>query len=281
MITTEGKNQIKRYLAGYVPYIAGSLGFGIGQTAEQLLDKTLQFEVGRVDITNLTYNFSTNKLIFKGSLPNEFAGVVYEIGLFSPTTGRPAAGSRELTFFNSVLEDWRNLSDLSLSSYSGTNSRVGGDALLHTPLAGATATATLRNLAYDFSYNAAGDKFIFAYANMNTNVSAVTARFLTDSSNYYTFNIFSSSTVGYKIISLTKSQAVATGAPDWSRITEIQVATTATGGQADVEFDGIRIDNPNDYGLDNLLVARKVLTTPVTTTAGQPQEIEYSWDIAL
>lgn len=281
MITTEGKNQIKRYLAGYVPYIAGSIGLGIGSVAETLTDKTLQHEVVRVDVTSLTYNFATNKLIFKGTLPPQFAGTIYEMGLFSNTTNNPTLGSRQLTAFDSILEDWRNLSDNSVATYAVPNSRVGGDALLHTPLAAATSTSYLRNLNYDFSYNTAADKFSFAYANVNTNVSANTVKFLTDSSNYYTFNIFVNNTVGYKIVSLTKAQAVATGTPNWGKITEIQVTTTATGGQADVEFDSIRVDSPNDYGLDNILVARKVLVSPIVTAVGQPQDAEYSWDIAV
>lgn len=281
MITTEGKNQIKRYLAGYIPYIAGSVALGLGATAETLLDKTLQHETARVNITSLTYNFATNKLIFKGSLPNQFAGSIYEIGLFSSTVDKPTLGSRTLTSFDSTLEDWRNLADGNPVSYASTNARVGGDSLLHTPLTSTTMTSYLRNLNYDFSYNTAADKFSFAYANVNTNVSANTVKFLTDSSNYYTFNIFVNNTIGYKIVSLTKSQAVATGSPNWGKITEIQVTTTATGGQADVEFDGIRVDSPNDYGLDNILVARKVLVSPIVTTKGQPQDVEYSWDIAL
>ena len=280
MITNEGKNQIKRYLAGYVPYVAGSLAIGIGSSTETLTEKTLQYEVARVDIQSVTYNFATNKLIFKGSLPNEFAGIIYEVGLFSSIASLPMIGSRVITNFDSTLENWRNLDD-TVSSYAVPNSRIGGDALLHTPAASATATATLRNLTYDFSYNTAADKFSFAYANVNTNVSANTVKFLTDSSNYYTFNIFVNNTVGYKIVNKTKAEAVATGSPSWAKITEIQVTTTATGGQADVEFDGIRVDNPNEYGLDNILVSRKVLSTPVATVAGQPQDIEYSLDIAI
>jgi hypothetical protein len=253
---------------------------GLGASAETLTEKTLQFEVVRVDVNSVTYNFATNKLVFKSSLPNDFAGVIYEMGLFSSVT-QTALTSKTITNFNSVLEDWRNLSDGSVASYAAPNSRIGGDALLHTPLSGATSTSYLRNLSYDFSYNTAADKLSFAYSNVNTNVSAITVRFLTDSTNYYTFNVFVNSTIGYKIVTLTKSQAVATGAPKWSNITEIQVATTATGGQADVEWDGIRIDNPGDYGLDNILVARKVLATPVASAVGQPQDVEYSLDIAI
>jgi hypothetical protein len=282
LITNEGKNQIKRYLAGYVPYIAGSVALGIGTSAETLTEKTLQFEAARADINSVTYNFATNKLVFKGSLPNEFGGMIYEIGLFSSLAARPAVGSRVLTNFDSTLEDWRDASN-NASAYATANSRIGGDSLLHTPAASGTQSATISNLNYDFSYNTAADKFSFAYSVLNTSATAVSIRFYTDSSNYYTFNLTGAdvNTIGYKIVSRTKGSATTSGTPDWGKITQITITTTAGAGQADVEFDAIRIDNPNEYGLDNILVARKVLSTPVATAKGQPQDFEYSLDITL
>lgn len=285
MITTSGKSHIKRYLAGYVPAIAGSIALGIGSTAESLLDANLQFEFVRSDVRLVTYNFATNKLIFKTTIPDSLAAQIYEVAVFSSTSDNTgvAYGSRLISTFSQVDESWRKLSNDTPVSYAVTGSRIGNDALLHTPVASASETSYLRNLNFDFSQNTAADKFTIAFSVINANTSSVQLKLMTDASNYYSYTFSSAEvgSIGYKVLSRTKATATVTGAPNWSQITELQLVTTSTaGGQSDVEFDGIRIDNPNDYGLDNILVARKVIT-PVTKVAGQPQDLEFSLDINI
>jgi len=286
VITTEGKNHIRRYLAQYVPAIAQSVVYGIGATAEAGTDASLNFEVVRSPVNLITYDFANNKLIYKASIPDDYIGKIYEVGLYSldqdPASG--SYGSRLITTFDSGTETWVDPADgVTAPVFSATANRVGADAMLHDPAASATLTDTLRGLALDFSGNSAADTFKFAFNVANANTNSVTYRFMTDASNYYSFAITTTAqSAGYKIVELTKGSATVTGTPDWSNITEVQVLTNSkSSGASSVEHDAIRIEDKDSASLDYILVARKVLAAPVTSSDGLAQDIEFSLDITL
>jgi hypothetical protein len=106
MITTDGKTHIKRYLAGFVPSIAQSIAFGIGETAENVAHTKLTFEVGRSDIVLTSYDFVNNKILYKAPVSEDFAGKIYEVALYSTPANTAAGefGSRIITTFDSGTE---------------------------------------------------------------------------------------------------------------------------------------------------------------------------------
>ncbi len=283
MLTTEGKNQIRRYLAGWVPAIAKSVSFGIGTRAEALTDAALQMETARAAITLTAFDFVNNELVYKASVPDDYVGKIYEVGIYSLEVD-PAAGefsSRTLSTFDSASEDWVNTSTLAAATYGTTSTRVGADSMLMAPSSSTTLTYGLKNIALDLSGYSSADTFNFAFNVGNANTSAIKFRFLTDASNYYDFTL-GAQTAGYKFVEVTKGTATATGTPSWTNITEIQVITTSgAGGASSVEFDSIRIEDKDAANLDYILVARKVLVSPVTKVAGQPQDIEFTLDVSL
>jgi hypothetical protein len=281
MITFEGKNHIKRYLAGFVPAIAQSMTFGIGNRAENASDIALHLETTKSTLNLTSYDFANNKLVYKASIPEEYIGKIYEVGLYSLPSD-PAAGdyaSRALTTFDSATEEW--LTGGVASTYTTTNTRIGTDSLSQTPAASASATTVLSNIALDLSGYSAADSFTFAFNVGNANTASIQFRFLTDTGNYYTTTL-GAQTAGYKIVEVTKGSFVATGAPNWGNITQIWVVTTSgAGGASAVDFDAIRIEDKDAASLDYILVARKVLATPVTKIAGMSQDVEFSLDVTL
>lgn len=286
MLTNEGKNHIRRYLAQYVNAIAQSVAFGIGSAAEAGTDTALHLEVVRSPVNLVSYDFANNKLVYKASIPEDYIGKIYEVGLYSldqdPASG--SYGSRLVTTFDSGTEVWVDPADgTTAPAFSATANRVGADAMLHDPAASATMTDTLRNLSLDFSGNSAADTFKFALNVANANTNQVIYRFMTDTANYYSFTINATvQTAGYKIVELTKGSATVTGTPDWSNITEVQVITNSkSSGASSVEHDAIRIEDKDSASLDYILVARKVLPAPVTSSDGLAQDIEFSLDITL
>lgn len=286
MITTEGKNHIRRYLAQYTPSIAQSVAFGIGATAESLADTSLALEVVRSPINLITYDFATNKLVYKASIPDDYVGKVYEVGLYSLDVD-PAAGgfgSRIITTFDSVTESWVDPTDgTTPAAYTAVATRVGANSLSLTPLTSATMTETLRSLTLDLSGNSASDSIIVALNVGNANTDSVTIKFMTDAANYYSYTLGTTvSTAGYKVASFAKGSAVVTGTPDWGNITEIQVSATSAGtGASDIEMDAIRVEDRDTGNLDYVLVARKVLASPVTKVDGQALDLEFTLDITL
>lgn len=292
MITTEGKLHIKRYMAGYVPAIARSFAMGTGTTAELVGDRSLAFETINTSIALTSYDFVNDKLIFKAGIPDDYIGKIYEVGLYSlesdPVGGQ--YGSRVISTFDSGSERWIDPATGILSPYTtlpiddaGAVHRVGLDALLHTPALSATQTSALQDAGLDFSENSAADEFIFSLNVANTNTASVEYRFMTDASNYYRFVITTPvTTAGYKIITAAKSTATVVGSPNWNNVSEIRVLTTSKAtGASSVAHDAIRMEDRDYSNLDYILVARKVLATPITKIAGKAQDVEFSLDINL
>lgn len=284
MITTEGKRHIKRYLAGYTPAIATAVALGVGTRAEDGSDIALQFEAARADITLVQYDFSTDELVFKGPIPDDYVGDIYEVGLYSlyrdPATGE--VGATNVAIFDDTKEVWVDNGTSALETYSTTGSRIGTTSLSHTPAASATKTSSLRDLSFDFSGYGSADYVVVALNVNNTNTASIKVRFLTDASNYYEFTTTSVTTSGYKVFEFIKSTATVTGAPTWSSITEIQVVTTSAGGGASaVTWDGIRFQDANPSNLDYILVARDVLASSKTKVAGQPQDFEFRLEVTV
>jgi hypothetical protein len=104
---------------------------------------------------------------------------------------------------------------------------------------------------------------------------------MTDTSNYYSFNVAAGG-AGYKVFEFAKSGATVTGSPDWASISEIRLATNSSGsGASDVTWDAIGLVDTDTANLDYVLVARKVLDTPIVVAANQSQEIEFTVDVTL
>lgn len=284
MISTEGKTYIKRYIAGLSPSIAQSIAFGIGGKAEAVGDTKLQFEVDRMDILLTSYDFVANKLIFKASLPEEFVGTIYEVALFS-TPSNALAGdfdSRVISTFDSQTEDWVDVGTLLESSYSTINARIGSDSLRQAPVASGTKTDILREISMDLSGYSGADKFVLAFNNGNAFASTVRIRFMTDNTNYYDAIFSTSPTTGYQVLEVAKASANAVGTPTWANITEIRAITTATaGGAAQVDFDGLRIDDSDTVNSDYVMVSRELLSSPFVKEAGRTQEIEFALDVSV
>ena len=286
MITTEGKSHIKRYLAQFVPTIAQSMAFGIGASAESAGNTSLNFEVVRAPINSIYYDFANDNLVYRSTIPEEFIGKIYELGLYT-LDADPAAsgfGSRLITTFDSATESWVDPTDgVTAAVFTTANSRVGEDSLNFTPTANATTTETIRDITLDLSGNSASDSLLFALNVANANTNAVTVKFMTDASNYYTFSLGATvQSSGYKFVDISKGAASATGAPNWATINEIQVAVQSkASGASAVDFDAIRVEDRDTDNLDYILVARKVLSPSIDVIEGQAQDVEFILDVTL
>lgn len=281
MITTLGKNHIRRYLAASTPNLAGAIAVGVGEAAEALGQTALGLEFHRVEILYSFYDFANNNIVFKAELPDDLAGKIYEIGLFSKLENASSGtyGSKLLISFDSDSENWYN--GINLSTFTSVNTRVGKDSLSHTPAASGTNTSSYAGLAKDFSANSSADTFNFAFYNTNTNVSNISFRFKTDAANYFTHTV-SNPPAGYQIVTATKGSFVATGAPSWSNIDTVEVATSSkASGASNVEFDAIRLEDVDDVDIDYVLISRKKLVTPITKLEGQMMDIEFTLGVSV
>lgn len=269
LITTAGKKAIIDYMAGYNQRIVDAILVGIGATAATVSDKSLAFEVGRSQVSLASADYANNAVVFKGQLPAQLECIIYEAGVRS-------VFSNGNQFDSQLLLDFNADNTFSAGTLVATNSRI-GSALQVTAAASTTTTSTISNVYYDLSGYGPTDQFTFVYRANNAFVSTVVLRFKTDATNYYAVSISAPASGVYTINSFNKSAAVANGSPDWSNITSVDIAVTATaGGTASIDFDGLRIEDRDSAREDDVLVSRSVLGSPVTKTLGVPLDIEYT-----
>lgn len=282
MITDNGKLHVKRYMAKYVPSIGESIAFGIGGTAEAGTDTSLNFEVARAAVNLLTYDYSSNKLIFKATVPPNLAAKFYEVGLYSNPVVESTvdSGSRMISTFGS--EGAWEMGGSGTLGYSTASTRIGAQSLSVTSPANQTVSAAIGGMYLDFSNNASTDAFKLAINVVDNNANFVGIRFRTSASSYFQYAWDTPvRTSGYKILEVTKDSftPIGTIAPTWDNITSIMVyVVSKTAGPSVVEFDSIRVDDKINTN-SNILVARRVLSTPVTSIDGQAQDIEFALDI--
>lgn len=286
MITNNGKLHIKKYLAGFVPQIGQSIYFGIGAAAENLSDRELNFSATGVNVNLVTFDYISNKLIFKASVPTGFVGKIYEIGLNSGNylNQNIDSGSKVITTFDSEDMTW-DLGGSGSLSYSSTNTRIGTRSLVINGLTNANVSASNSGLFIDLSQNSGADIVKLALNIVDNNTNFVGLRFRTSGGSYfqYAWDVPVRNS-GYKILEATKDSFSPIGStpPSWDNITSILVYTVSkTTGAGVVEFDSIRIEDRSNLNTDNVLVARKVLSSPVVSLDGQAQDIEFSLDINI
>jgi hypothetical protein len=275
LITNLGKVAILRYLAGYSGHFGKSIRLGVGSTAANAADVTLNFENVQAPVTLISPDYTNTWLVFKARLAENLAGSFYEVGLSNSYNEQvPMYASALILTFDNTVENWSG------GTYNTTNARTGAANLRLAPATSSTTTVTLDTLI-DLSGYSSSDDFKLAYRNNNSNASSVFLRFYTDASNYFTYTI-NSPAVSYNIATFNKNNFVATGSPSWGNITQVGVSATAgAGGAAQVDFDGFRIDDKDTYNQVETLVSRTVLGTPVTKAVGVPLDVEYTLDLTL
>lgn len=277
MITTNGDIHIKRYMAGYVPSIALSMAFGVGESPESASDTRLQFEVGRAEIELTSYDFVQDKLVFKATLDEGFDATLYEVALYSLSGNTSAGGfdSRLLVSFDSLTENWWQGG--SPATYTSANTRIGADSVSVAVAGGGSVTVTQPDTILDLSGYSMADEFVVAFYCDNGNVSSIRLRFLNDSLNYYDVTIPASSvTTGFNIVRIQKGAAVASGQPSWSAITGLDVTVSAkSSGAVNVNLEGIRMEDMDTPAPDYVMVARSLLALPFDKVAGRIQEVEF------
>jgi hypothetical protein len=265
VITTQGKSIIFRYLAGYLPRIAESIAIGVGNTAENVNDTALNFESNRVPVSVTSIDIVNDKLIFKGVIPQEFVGKIYEVGLWYGAPAQAVGSSSLIVTFDSETEEWTP------ATWETSIARIGEDALQVT----GGSDSTLENIVLDLSVFSDADFISLAYS-ADASITDITVQFRTDASNYYSYT-FTAAT-GYEVKSFGKTLFSATGTPDWENITSIVVGAAGTGNAV---FDGLRVEDADTLSNDYALVARSVLVSPVSKTDDSEMDIEYALEITI
>lgn len=308
MITKFGKRFLTDYLAGNSDFSKKELALGIGSTTPNAKgnDTRLEFEfyrvpvtLGSIDIAQTGTDIDGDPIfsytaIFHGTIPQDVAGVVSEVGLY-PTSriSQNNFDSKFITSFENNLA-WVDSSNFNpgirVNSTSPAFTSKIGENMVYFDVAQSTAkeyAAAVTQL--DLSGYSVNDSLAIAYKKADDNVSKIRVKFYSSATQYcyvdFTPAAIGSSADKIQSISLNSlfSNTSATP-PDFSNIIKIGVEVTASsGGATRVYFDGIRINDEDTFDPTYGLISRSVLTggNIVYKTSGRQVDIEYKLQLGF
>lgn len=276
ILTTEGKRLLLRVLAEQAASLGQAIGVGVSAVAATAADTRLGWEVDRSSIDIKAVDYDNSLVVMKTTLPQNTAYTIYEIGLWSQFTNslNTETSSRILTTFETDVENWTNF------TLDTTQNRTSRNAMRIDATSSSTKTA-VSNVDLDLSGYSSVDQFSVAFYKANNNITTLGLVFESATGVYRKNTTVSSLPVGYNIINLNKGDFVATGTPDWSAITKIDIEVTAGGTAGYLIMDGIRIEDADTLNPDYALVSRSVLGTPLVKTDNSPMDVEYALEFTL
>lgn len=269
IITIQGKNRIRQILAGKTTGFASSILVGIGSTTPAANDTKLTFAVEGASVMNTMTDDTTNKIYFKTSLPVDKQYKIYELGCYSSNsaTAKQYQQSALLMTFGEAT-NWTDGSGV--HTLNSTNTRLGISSIRYS-LSGSGVGRGSVPFQIDLSQLLSDTEFTIAY--FSNNISNVKIRFKNSSSDYWESTIIPTNNNAYNISSFAKSSFVATGSPDWTTISSLEIQATATASAGTIDLDSIRYDAISTT--ESLLLSRALPSSPILKPSGSTMDIEY------
>jgi hypothetical protein len=297
MITKFGKRFLTSYIAGNVGFAQKDIALGIGTTTPNAKgkDTRLDFEfyrlpatLGSIDISQTGVDSENEPVfsytaIYKATIPQDIAGVISEVGLY------PGARTSNNNFDSKFLTDFENnllWSDGSNNPVLRPNevspeftARIGENMVQYNVVASSTKEYTNALVLYDISGYSVNDTLSIAYKKNDNNLSKIRVKLYSSDTAYCWVDFTPLTGTGDRIQSTTLNNLfsnVTATAPDLTAITKIGVEVTAgSGGNTEVHFDGIRINDEDTFDPSYGMISRSLLSTPLVKPSGRPVDIEY------
>jgi hypothetical protein len=289
LITQYGKRFITSVLAGANTYNTKDIAFGIDSTAAAESNTRLGFEFYRVPVSLGSIDIDTTEdptlysAIYKTTIPQDVSGIIKEIGLYPGTrTSINTFDSKFISDFESYL-NWYNEAGDAPAYIETSDARI-GNGRLEFKFETLDTTSTNREYKYnigqfDLSGYSASDSLSLAYNRSSSNLSSITVKLYSSSSNYF-YGVFTpSSGTGDKIneVSLSDIFSNTVGSPDAASISTIgiELNRTSASSSATAYMDGLRINDQDTFDPGFGLISRSVLATPITKISGRSVDVEY------
>lgn len=279
MITNLGRNHIRAFMVGVEASIGQGLAVGTNPVAPTVDDTDMGFEVARVQVSSVSIDPVTNKIVFKGTLNTDTQISVYEVGLWSSATRE----SDLLLTFSEFEEEWTG--DFTVVE-DAPLSRI-GSSFINVDIADATAkTLTYQIEATDFSnYLGPDDRWTIALNKIGAASLTVRLR-LVSSQGSLEMDFFPSNTnaTGYMFASANLHTAVTTGTFDSTSVESFELTTAPVAGNvtaSSVQFDGVEVSNAVSERNSSVLVARTLTNPPFITESGGDFDVEYEMEIVV
>ena len=290
VITNDGLNIIRNYLAGSTGTWAGSIAIGaMNNSAPSATDTALEFELTRAPI--LISSVEDSEIVLNATLGSEVEARIFELGVYPSVNNTTSLGfdDRVIATFS---EDWTDSAGVSLgsSNFSGTETDSDGRSGYRNMIVGNSGISAY----FDTGLNAQGysqlDSVTMLYRTASTGADrTVRVTFYDDQlptagTKYYDFVLVGAST-GYKKISALYGNFTETGNFNHS-ISQITITSTAATA-ATVHLDALKFDDADEVNLNFGLVSRALIGSVNGTTtsdyivkpSGVQMDVEYRLEL--
>jgi hypothetical protein len=286
ILTTNGRDIINQYLAGLTTEWAGSMAVGSLYSSATINDTQLSYEVIRQPITTKSYitTSGSNQLVIKSTFPAPLVMSIYEIGIIPQNLLNTDMGDNFFitdfseTYGSTASSSWQVGSSASTASYTPLSSTLisrSGSYNLTIPT-GSIGISNFNSIL-DISNFTTNDYLNLLYYIPASATGTTSVKFiLTDTngliwtSSTTALNVSSS---GYFSASFSLNGVQTSGFNNSLATVTASVFGTST---ASPSFDMLKIQSSlPKSSLQNLVSRSSSSAAIITTTFGQPLEIEY------
>lgn len=254
IVTDAAKATILDFLAGRTRAWAVGIGVGISAATPASTDRHLGFETTRSPVNVREPLYADGAIIAKATLPLNFVGQIYEVGLFNAALSQnDDPNNYIITYFSPEFD-----------VVTGTDSVEGrlGSSSSQILLSGTSGSATVEEISVQLDNLSSRDQFRFAY-NAN-DITDVSIRFYNDDGNYRTHQF--TVTGGFNVEEFTVADVTGTGTFD-KEITSIMVLADGVDGGA-LKLEGLRFHSAT-LDNDEVLISHATLASPIDKGAGK------------
>jgi hypothetical protein len=280
LITTNGRKMILEYLSGARTNWAADMSIGALPTTPTISDTQLNFETARYPVTLKSFISANSSdpdlIVVRSVLPSELYANIYEVGLYAVNNSSFSNSTRN----NVILSDFSNLNYWSTSSGTTTTNPFVPQGLV-SPRIGPTSINISQSTTY---LNSSLNIGFLHYSNIdslqllvsNTTAGTITVT-LTDISGKQQSMLFTATNnTGYSILSnlfdQTTSGSNYTAISNFNTIVGISISTDSN---ASLILDAIKAASANELAIEECIVSKSVLSTPIPKNPNIPLDIEY------
>jgi len=282
LITSNGRTMLMQYLAGSRTNWASDIAIGAMDTTPTSSDTQLNFEAGRYPVILKSYiakNSTTGDpdlIVIRGTVPENTTFNIYEIGTYATSSSNSPSSSKN----NLILSDMSDLTNWTATAGSvvsnqftpqGTGSPRIGQYSISIPQ---STTYVNNNVTVPFTnYNSFDSLQILVY---NTTAGNLSVK-LTDIMGYtQTINFTLTNNTGYSVLSTLFDKSVGSGTDRLiSSFTYIKSISISTDSSAGLTIDAIKTSSSSEISIEESLVSKSVLSTPIAKLYNIPLDIEY------
>jgi hypothetical protein len=272
LVTDIGRKIILQYLSRAREEWAADMAIGSLSTTPLSSDTQLNFETGRYPVILKTFLSATSTdpdlIIVRATIPENVYANIYEIGLYPTKTSFSTVSNRN----NIMLSDFSDLTDWSTSTGTTTvnqftpqgasSPRIGANSV---SLSNST-TYVNTNLSIPVTGYSSIDSLQILIYNSTAGVVTVT---LTDVSGItQVINFTTTNNTGYTSLSTLFG-------PSMSNFTYITAISIATNSAASLTIDAIKTSDASEISVEECLVSKSVLITPIAKLYNVPLDIDY------